>query len=146
MFGLVRVESRGGARRFHGAEAAAARAGVAHEHDGGGGGRFVAAAPAVRDVGAAGFFADGVEVEAAEVGSDFLVVGVVGDGRLEPGGKAGDGFLFAGGADERRARFDGWVGGGRCCGRGDEFGEGGAGVQAVLEGCWAAAGGGGICG
>ena len=62
VFGFVRVEGWGRARGFDGAEAAAARAGVAHEHNGGCGSRFGGATPAVADVGAAGFFADGMEV------------------------------------------------------------------------------------
>lgn len=111
MLRFVRVQRRRRARGLDGAEAAAARAGVAHEHDGGGGGGFVAAAPAVGDVGAAGLFADGVEVEAAQVGFYLFVVGVVGDGGLEPGGEARDCFLFAGGADERGAQFEGFGGG-----------------------------------
>jgi len=59
---LVGIQRRGGAARLYGAEAAASRAGVAHEHDGGRGGGFVVAAPAVADVGTSSFFADGVQV------------------------------------------------------------------------------------
>lgn len=59
---LVGIQRRGGAARLHGAEAAAAGAGVAHEHDGGCGGGFVVAAPAVADVGTSRLFADGVQV------------------------------------------------------------------------------------
>ena len=87
MLRLVRVEGRRGAGGLDGAEAAAARAGVAHEHDCGGGGAAVAAAPAVGDVGAARLLADRVQVQAAQVAFYLLVVFrlcVVGDRRLQP--------------------------------------------------------------
>ncbi len=108
---LVRVERGWGLGRLDGAEAAAARAGVAHQHDGGGGGGFVRAAPAVGDVGAARFLADGVQVEAAQVVLDLLVVVADRDGRLEPGGEAGDLFLPAFGTDHCGSQFERIFGG-----------------------------------
>ena len=76
MFWLVRIEGRRGAGCLYGAEAAAACAGVAHKHDGSGGSGFVGAAPAVGDIGAAGLFAHGMQVEAAQVFFNLFVVGV----------------------------------------------------------------------
>ncbi|KAL7353682.1 hypothetical protein ACKS0A_04596 [Histoplasma ohiense] len=59
---LVRVERRRLVGCFHAAEATAARAGVAHKHYCSCRRRLGAAAPAIGDVGAAGFLADGVQV------------------------------------------------------------------------------------
>lgn len=84
VLGLVRVQGRWRLGRLDGAEAAAPRARVAHQHDGGRRGGFLGPAPAVGDVGASRFFADGVQVEAAQVVLDLLVVLPDGDGRLQP--------------------------------------------------------------
>lgn len=146
MFGLIGIEWRRSPRCLDAAEAAAARAGVAHQHDSRGGGGFVAAAPAVADIRAAGFFADRVQIQAAQVVLDLFVVLAVRDGGFEPFGEAGYGFLFAFGAHE--GGFEG-VGFGRWEGgvvvvAGEEFGEGGAGVELVAECCgpdsWAGVG------
>lgn len=138
VFGLVRVERRRGARGLDGAEAAAAGAGVAHEHDGGSRARFVGAAPAAADVRAFGLFADGVQVQAPEVGFNTLVVIVVGDGGLEPFGKAGDGAAAVAGAYFCGSDLVGCVG---VCDGGErgscEVGEGRSGIEAVGEGCGA---------
>lgn len=100
VLGLVGVEGRGRAARLDAAEAAAAGARIAHEHDGGRGGALVGAAPALRDVGAARLLADRVQAEPAQVRLDLLVVVVArGDGRLEPLGQPRDGALLARGAD-----------------------------------------------
>jgi hypothetical protein len=95
VFGLVGVEGWRGTRRLDGAEAAAARARVAAQHDGGCCGGFVAAAPAVADVWAFCLFADGVQVQAAEVLFDLLVVCIRGDWCLEPFRQSCDGLLAA---------------------------------------------------
>jgi len=76
VFWLVGIEGRRGAGSFHGAEAATARAGVAHEHDGCGSCGFIGAAPAVGDVGAAGLLANCMQVEATQVFFDLLIVGI----------------------------------------------------------------------
>ena len=81
--GLVGVEGETGFCFGDGAEAAAASAEVAEDHEG-----RLAAVEALVDVGAAGGFADGVEVEAAQValeGGDGLEMG---GGFAQPGGQA----------------------------------------------------------
>lgn len=150
------IQRSGPATRLDTAEAATAGTGIAHEHDGSGSGGFVAAAPAVGDVGTAGFLADGVEVQAAQIFLEALVVLGVWDGGFQPGWETGHLLFAAGGADE--SGFEG-VGFGGVEERrivvvsGDEVAEGWAGVEFVCE-CGAAAwfgsaggGGGGIgCG
>ena len=119
MLGLVGVERGRAAVSLDTAEAAAAGAGVAHEHDGGGGGRLVGAAPALADVGAAGLLADGVQVQAAQVGLDLPKVAVLagrGDRGLEPLGQPGDGPLSALGSDLGSAESVGLGGGEGSCG------------------------------
>lgn len=118
VLGLMGIQGWRRAARLDAAEAAAAGAGVAHEHNGGRGGALVGAAPALGDVGAAGLLADGVQLEAAQVGLDLLVVVVArGDGRLEPLGQAGDGALLARGADLGGAQLVGFRLGHRLGGR-----------------------------
>lgn len=85
VLGLVRVQRRGRAVRLDAAEAAAARARVAHQHDGRRRGVLVAAAPALRDVGAPRLLAHRVQPQPAQVLLDLLVVVVArGYGRLQP--------------------------------------------------------------
>lgn len=147
------IQRSGPPARFNTAETATAGAGIAHEHDGSSGSGFVAAAPAVGNIGAAGFLADSVEVQAAQVFLEALVVLGVGDGGFQPGWKTGHLLFAAGGADESGFKS---VGFGRVDeGRivvvaGNEIPEGWAGVELVCE-CGAAAwfggaggGGGGI--
>ena len=76
--GLVHVDFERGAF-LNGAEAAAARADVAEDHEGGG-----AAVPAIADVGAGGGFADGVEAEAGDEALETAVVVADGGGGAEP--------------------------------------------------------------
>lgn len=140
VLGLVGVEGRGPAVRLDAAEAAPARAGVAHEHDGGGGGVLVVAAPALADVGAPGLLADGVQAQPPQVRLDLAEVGIGarrGDRGLEPLGQAGDGLLAPGRADLDGAELVGLAVGERAVGglAGDEGVEGGEGR--VLEVCWA---------
>ena len=75
---------------MNGAEPTAAGADVAEEHDGGG-----ALAPALADVGAVGFLADGVEFERREGALDAGVFSAAGGEDFEPVGLA-----FAGGDHE----------------------------------------------
>src|SRR3954471_4626080 len=73
----------GGLARLHVAEAAAARAGVAEDHEGGG-----SALPAVADVGTGGLAADGVQVVVADELVELAVAVPAGELHLEPGGLA----------------------------------------------------------
>ena len=71
-----------------------------------------------------------MEVQAAQVAFYGFIVGVVGDGGLEPGGEAGDCFFFAVGlADRGGAEFVGGLGLGM--GGANEVVEGGAGVEFI---------------
>ena len=73
---LVRIE-RAGQARLHVAEGAGARAGVAHDHHGG-----VAMRPALADIRARRFLADGVQLVLAH---DLPRRGIfAADGRLDP--------------------------------------------------------------
>ena len=77
---LERVE-RSGRARGHVAEAAAARADVAHQHH-----RGRAAAPAFAHVGTARFLADRVQAELAQRAADGVVTARAGHADLEPRG------------------------------------------------------------
>lgn len=99
------IQWRGRSGGLNTAKAASPRAGVTHEHDGGSGGRFVGTAPAIRNVGATSFFANGVQIQAPKIGFDFLVVGIVGDGGLEPGGETGKFFPAARGTNNSCAEL-----------------------------------------
>jgi len=87
---LVRVQGRGGAGGLDGAEATAARAGVAHEHYRRRGGGLVRPAPARGDVWTSRLLAHRVQAQPAQVRLYAGEVGARGDGRLEPGWQAGD--------------------------------------------------------
>lgn len=82
------------------AEPTASRARVAHEHDGRCRGRLVAPAPTVGNIRASRLFADGVQIQSAQVVLDLLVIRAVRDRGLQPRWKAGDFFFLALGADE----------------------------------------------
>ena len=85
VLGLVRVQRGRAARRLDAAEAAAACARVAHQHYGCRGGVFAtAAAPALADVGAARLLTYSVQLEAAQVFFDLVVVRPLRDRGLEP--------------------------------------------------------------
>jgi hypothetical protein len=78
--GLVVIDREG--RAFlHGAEAAAAGADVAQNHESGG-----AAAPALADVGAGGALADGVEAQIAQERFQLAIVLAGGQALAQPGG------------------------------------------------------------
>jgi len=119
VLGLVRVQRREAlprllalARRLDRAEAAAARARVAHQHDGRRRRGLVAAAPALADVGAARLLAHRVQPEPAQVRLDGLeALGRLGrgDAGLEPRRQPRDLLL----ADHGRARTQGERLGGR---------------------------------
>lgn len=72
---------------------ATASAGIAEDHDGGGGGASFAAGPALAEVGAAGLLADSVELEFAELLLNLDILLATGDGLLHPLG-LGKGFLL----------------------------------------------------
>ena len=84
VLGLIGVERRRRLGRFDGAEAAAARACVAHEHDGGGRGVAVATAPALADVGAARLLAHCVQLQLAQLRLDLSVLVTAGDAAFQP--------------------------------------------------------------
>ena len=69
---------------LHGAEAAAARADVAQNHERGG-----AVVPAFAHVGAGGAFADGVQAEAVDQRFQIAIVLADGRGGAQPGGTGG---------------------------------------------------------
>lgn len=95
MLRLMRIQRRRGTRRFHATETAPSGAGVAHKHDSGRSSILIVSTPAVADIGAARFFADGVQVQAPKIGFYFFVIGIGGrDGGLQPGWEAGV-FAFA---------------------------------------------------
>ena len=77
--------SASGMAGAHVAERAGARAGVAHDHHGG-----VALRPALADVGAGGFLADGDEAVLAHQGAGLVVDRMVGRLDPDPGGLALD--------------------------------------------------------
>lgn len=138
---LVWVQRRRATVCLYGAEAASTCARVTHEHDGCGCGRGIGTTPAFANVGTAGFFADGVEAQTAQVGFDFAEIGVAAGRRdwgLEPFGEASDGAFAARRADFDGAQFVGFRGGEVGCigvfgsDEGVEGGEGG-----VFEVCWA---------
>lgn len=104
VFRFLRVQAEvllGGVALRDGAEAAAARAEVAEDHEGGG-----ATVKAFMNVGAAGRFADGVEVFLAEFAFEFADGFEVRLGLAEPEGEAGPGSL------DLHERFAGGSGGG----------------------------------
>lgn len=72
---------------------ATASAGIAEDHNGGGGGAGFAAGPALAEIGAAGLLTDGVEFEIAELLLDLHVLLAAGDGLLHPLG-LGEGLLL----------------------------------------------------
>ena len=94
VFWLVRIQRWRCPTGLDAAKSAAPRAGIAHEHDRCSGAGLLGAAataPTVTDVRAAGFFADGVEVQAAEVGLYGSKRGGfcgVGNWSFEPWGKS----------------------------------------------------------
>jgi cytochrome c oxidase assembly protein subunit 15 len=81
VLGLARVVRAARVAGGHRAEAAAARAGVAEQHD-----RRGPLRPALADVRAARLFADGVEIEPAEGALDVVVRRAAGGAHLEPCG------------------------------------------------------------
>ena len=134
----MRIQRRGSPTGLDTAKAAATRARVAHEHDGGGGRGLVGAAPALANVGTTRLLADGVQVEPPQVGFDLGEVGVRsrgGDGCFQPFGKPRDGALAAFGADLGGAEGVGILTtGGQVRRGGKEVGKGGDG--SVFEICW----------
>lgn len=72
---------------------ATASAGIAEDHDGGGGGASFAAGPALAEIWAAGLLTDSVEVELAELLLNLNILLTTGDGLLHPLG-LGEGFLL----------------------------------------------------
>ena len=85
VLGLAPVDRAARVARGHGAEAAAAGADVAEEHQRGG-----PLGPALADVGAARLLADRVEVERAEGLLEVRVGLAAGGAHLEPGGLGGE--------------------------------------------------------
>ncbi|RUP52371.1 hypothetical protein BC936DRAFT_145612 [Jimgerdemannia flammicorona] len=85
---LVHVERLGVAVCLNGAEAAAAGALVAHEHDCCCSGLMLTTAPAVADVGASRLLADGMQAQPAKVLLDTREVLTHGNISLEPGREA----------------------------------------------------------
>src|ERR1700675_3663934 len=81
---LIGVERSGRAGGYV-AERAGARAGVAHDHHGG-----VTLRPALADVGAGGFLADGGEAVLAHQGAGLVIDRMVGRFDTDPGGFALD--------------------------------------------------------